>query len=348
MEPGTGSRRRRILARAALLLGLLLLVAAPILRFWVTPLLAQSPRLPGGGGFVTATSTGTLTALFDLEDPAGTPAVVTPIPITRTVTTRGDAAATQAAEAQGSNVAVTDSVDRVVTDDGRLVAETQFRLAADRHTQALLDCCGVQVSGTTVPMAGAGSPLRLPWFTPQATYPYFDPTLLTAVDLAPIGTDRVGDADALKFQQATAPTAVGTVQVPGRLVGSERPFVTLTRAHAVTRTLWVEPTTGIILRSAERIRDTLRDDAGRDVVTLATMTLASTPAAEAAAVATARAQAQPVLWAHAYGPALCVAASVLLLLLGIVLVVREVRAARVEQDFPDEWATFDDLKEAFD
>ena len=38
----------RWLTRLALVLGLLLIVAAPVMRFWVTPVLAQSPEVPGG------------------------------------------------------------------------------------------------------------------------------------------------------------------------------------------------------------------------------------------------------------------------------------------------------------
>jgi hypothetical protein len=336
-----------VLARIALLLGVLALVTAPVLRFWVAPALAQSPAVPGGGGFVTFTEAGTLTALFDLEGDEATTTLPAPVPITRTITTRGDAGATAAATTQGLNVAVTDTVDRIVTEDGRLIAETQFRLAADRHTQALAECCGVGVSGSPVAMAGAGSPLRLPWNVPPATYPYFDPVLLAPVQMAAVGSEAVAGQEALKFQQTSAPTPIGTVPVPGRLVSSEQPTVDLTRARTVTRTLWVDPTTGIILRTAERVRETLRDATGRDVVTLVTYALASTPEQEAVQAQRARTQGVPVRWASVHGPMIAVAASMLLLLLGTVLVVREVRAARVEEDFPDELATFEDLRETF-
>ncbi len=342
-----GHRGGRILARAALLLGVLALVTAPVLRFWVTPALAQSPAVPGGGGEVVFTQVGSLAALFDLEDGplSGEPAA--PVTITRTVASRGDAAATEAAAASGLNVAVTDTVDRIVTEDGRLIAESVYRLAADRHTQALVDCCGAGVAGAQVAMAGAGSPLRMPWFTEPITYPYFDPVLLAPVPMVAIGSERVADREALKFQQATPPTPIGEVPVPGRLVGSELPTVELTRAHAVTRTLWVDPTTGIILRTAERVRETLRDVGGRDVVTLVTLNLATTPEQEAIQAQLAREQGQPVRWASEYGPTIALATSVLLLLLGTALLVREIRASRAEEDFPDVLATFDDLRESF-
>ena len=69
-------------------------------------------------------------------------------------------------------------------------------------------------------MAGSGSPLRLPWFTPEESYPYFDLTLLAPADMSFIGPEEVGGMSALKFQQAASPTPIGTVQAPGVLVGS--------------------------------------------------------------------------------------------------------------------------------
>lgn len=347
MSPARRGRTGRVLTRVALVLGLLLVVAAPILRYWVAPALAQSPMVPGGNGFATYTSTGTITELFDLEAAQEGP-LPQAIPVVRTITTRGVPAASQEAQSEGYNVSVADSVDRIVTDDGRIVADLAFRLAADRHSQALVDCCGARVGGVEVVMAGAGNPLRLPWFTPERTYPYFDTSLLAPVEMTFIGTERIGDVEAMKFQQTTPPTPVGTVPVPGQLVSSEQDTVSLVRTHAVNRTLWVDGTTGIVLRSAERVRETLREESGPDVVTLLSMGVASTPEQEAAALAQARTEAQPVLWAYVYGPALCLGIGSILLVAGLVGVALGARARRVDQDFPDDWATFDDLKEAFD
>ncbi len=348
MSRWSTGRAGRWLLRLAVALGLLLVVAAPVLRFWVTPLLAQSPPPQGQPATSTTTTTGTITSLFNLETGTASPALQ-PIPVTTTVSTTVDPVASAAAGAEGANVTVSDTTTRTATDDGRLIAELTYRLAADRHTQALVDCCGAQVGGVTPSaMAGAGSPLRLPWFVPQAPYPYFDVTLLAPVSMPYIGRDRVGDLDAMKFQQALPATAVGTVPVPGALVGSEQQTVVLTRTHSVTRTLWVDPTTGIVLRTADRVRDSLRDAAGKDVVTLLSMSTASPTTEVDARVAAAREEAAPVLWAHSYGPALCLGLGLTLLALALVAGALRTRSRRIEQDFPDEWATFDDLKEIVD
>ncbi len=340
-------RGLRWLSRLALALGLLLLVAAPLLRFWVTPVLAQSPLVPGADAPLTHVSGGTITTLFDLEQ-SGEQADAEPIPVTRTETTRGDAASAEQAGQAGANAAVTDSTDRTVTVDGRLISELNYRLAADRRTQALVACCDARVGDIPVTAAGAGSPLRLPWFVPDAVYPYFDLTLLRPTQLDPIGREEIAGIQAAKFQQVIPPTPIGPVAAPGRLLGSEAATVPLVRTHSVNRTLWVDPTTGIILRKVERVREALRDANGRDVLTLLAMTTASTPEQVDALAAKAREEARPVLWAHSYGPALALGVGALLLALGVLGVVLRTRAARLDEDFPDVPATFEDLKEAFD
>ncbi|MGB7979377.1 MAG: porin PorA family protein [Candidatus Nanopelagicales bacterium] len=340
-------RGLRWLSRLAVCLGVLLLVAAPVLRFWITPVLAQSALVPGPDSPLTHMSSGTISTLFDVEGGAAQ-AEPDPIPVTRTQTSTGDAAGAEQAAAAGANAAVTDSTDRTVTADGRLISELRFRLAADRRTQALVSCCGARVGAIPVTAVGAGSPLRLPWFVPDAVYPYFDLTLLVATQLDPIGTEEVSGIQAAKFQQVLAPTPIGPVAAPGELVGSDAATVTLVRTHSVNRTLWVDPTTGIILRKVERVREALRDANGDDVLTLLAMTTASTPEQVDALAAHARQEARPVLWAHSYGPALGIGLGVLLLGLGLLGVALRTRALRIDQDFPDVPATFEDLKEAFD
>ena len=91
-----------------------------------------------------------------------------------------------------------------------------------------------------------------------------------------------------------------------------------------------------------------RDDAGKDVVVLLAMTLGTTPESEATQRALADEQGRPVLWAHSYGPLICWTLGGLLLLLGTVLTVMRARERRAQEDFPDELATFDDLRDTSD
>jgi hypothetical protein len=323
-------------------LGALCLVAALVLRVAVTPHVAQMPVLPGPDGFSTHVSIGTVTALMDLD----TGVEREPIRVTRTETTQGDGAAAAAAGAAGLNVGVFSTLSRVVGGDGRLIREDNYRLAPDRRSAALVDCCGAFVGGVVTPMAGAGYPLRMAPLVPPANYPYFDVNLLRAATMEYLGTDLAGGMRAYKFQQSTPPTKVGRLKVPGRLVGSKEKSTTADRMYTVTRTLWVDPVSGVILRKAERTRETLRNAAGKDVLTLYAATLDSSAEQTAASAAQAKADGSPILWAHTTGPAVLVGFGTLLLLFAGLGYSRARRADRMQVEFPDEWADFDDIRAA--
>lgn len=331
----------RGLPRVLAVLGLLCLLVAPVLRLVVAPYLAQWPVEPGREGFLNHVSTGSVTGLLDLTGEIQRD----PVPVTRSETTKGDAQASAQAAAQGLNVGLYHTISRVIGADQKVIREDNYQLAADRRTAALVDCCGAFVGGVVVPMAGAGYPLRFPALTRAAPYPYFDVNLLAAAQMDYLGREEAGGMAAMKFQQSTPPTPVGKLLVPGRLVGSAAAEVAAQRTYSATRTLWVDPVTGIILRKSERIRETLRDEAGKDAVVLYSAALVSTAEQTAAEVRQARAQGRPIRWAHTTGPVLLVLLGVGLLLAAAVITLTRRRDDRARADFPDDWASFDDLRE---
>jgi hypothetical protein len=335
-----GGQHRR--AGLVLAVGLVAAGLACVLRFWLTPALAKSAAVPA---VVSVQSSGSITTLLDFEPgQEGRPATPEPIPVTHSSITTADPIATEQARSQGADVSVTTTLDQIVTADGRLIAQTTMTLAARRDTQELADCCGTEISGAAVPVAGLGSPLRFPWFADEAPRSILDPNLLAPAELTFVGRDRVDGLQALKFQQATQATPLGTVPVPGALVGSEQPSVRLTRMRSANRTLWVDGTTGIILRSSERVRETLRDDEGGDVLTLLAMNLATTPEQDAAQASRARAEGRSVRLAHTNAPALLLAVGLGFVAWGATGLLVVARATRVSWHFPDEAATFDDLR----
>lgn len=319
--------------------GCLAIVAAVVLRLAIAPHVAQSPLLPGPAGFVNHVSIGTVTALLDLE----TGVAREPIRVTRTETTRGDAAAAAQAAQLGFNVSVLDTISRVVGPDQKVIREDSYRMAPDRRSGALADCCGVYVGGVTVPMGGAGYPLRLPPLPQASTYPYFDVNLLAAVPMKYLGEDQAGGLPAMKFQQATPPTKAGRLVVPGRLVGAGDRPTTADRYYSATRTLWVDPVSGIVLRKSERTRETVRDASGRDVVTLYSAVLDSSAEQTAQSAAQARAAAAPIRWTRTLGPALLLTLGLGLLLAAWAGLMHARRMDQVLQDFPDRLASFDDI-----
>ena len=81
---------------------------------------------------------------------------------------------------------------------------------------------------------------------------------------------------------------------------------------------------------------------------LLVMSLTTTPQQEALQVAAAHDEGRPVLWAHAYGPAICLVIGTVLLAAAAIGGLLGLRSRRAQRDFPDEWASFDDLRETLE
>ena len=66
---------------------------------------------------------------------------------------------------------------------------------------------------------------------------------------------------------------VDELEVPGDLVGSDAKSVKAPEFYSNTRTVWVEPVTGVIVKGQEKQHLVLRDAAGADKVTLIDVTV---------------------------------------------------------------------------
>ena len=66
---------------------------------------------------------------------------------------------------------------------------------------------------------------------------------------------------------------IGEVEVPGDLVASDAASVKAPRFYDNTRTVWVEPLSGVIVKGQEKQHQVLKDAAGNEAVTLIEVTL---------------------------------------------------------------------------
>ena len=263
---------RRVAGYVLVGVGVFLLTLAPMLRFYVSPRLAQ---LAPDERVTTAARASDATIL----PPGGRAPVTTDLLATREI--RGDRS--QA----GSAVVVWDVSLRFTDGRGTPVGSRTERVALDRTTSSAVRCCGDSVDGQ--PAAHAGLAYRFPFGTRQQTYPLYDPTVGRAVAARFAGTATVHGVPVYRFEQRIAATRVGTVD----LRGAAEPAgdtVRLDRFHAAERTLWVEPRTGIVVKTREHLRTTGRPADGRDVVTLLDATFTSTPASVRAQADVAAAQ----------------------------------------------------------
>lgn len=139
---------------------------------------------------------------------------------------------------------------------------THDRVAFDRHTGEAIDCCdtylastadletGEEVRDTDTPITGQY--FKLPFKAEKTTYQFWDGTLKDSTDLVYRGTEEIDGLTVYKYEQVIEATDVGDINAPASLFGiDEEGDVTLDRIYANTRTLWIEPETGVIIRGQE-------------------------------------------------------------------------------------------------
>lgn len=261
---------KRVLGIILAGLGGFLVALALLLKAYVVPNLAVAPLSPGEDtdGVTISLNEGMATKLFD-------PATLTErtnVPLVSTRFTRGDVQAAETAEAKDQNLAIYDSFSRLVDPAGTVVSADTLRVAFDRVTSELKNCCGANYDGDEVVFEGI-NPLKFPMFTQAVDYDYFDTSLGKAWPAVYQGQEELFGATVYKFLMTIPPTMTSEMEVPGDLVGSEDASYKAGRYYANNRTLYVEPTTGSIVKGVEEQKQTLRGPAGEDKVTIIEATI---------------------------------------------------------------------------
>ena len=248
------ARPAGVVAYVVVFVGFLLLFFALFERFYAYPRLAKAPE--DQFSTLAADGTGTYFSRGTLKEISGAQ-----FRSTRVV--RGDE------QASDANTAVWDTFV-TVTDfaDGTPISATRERVAFDRTTSEPVHCCGEEPQHQ-------GVVLKFPFGVQQRTYQFWDATLKRAFPLEYQGQEDVLGVHTYRFQQVIPPTKASETTVPGGLVGQpESPNVSVDIVYGNTRTVWVEPTSGIVVRGQESVRQTLRNLNGQDVITLLDGTLA--------------------------------------------------------------------------
>jgi hypothetical protein len=278
---------------------------------------AKAPLSPGQdtGGVTQTDQSGVAAKLFD-------PATLTErtdVPLTVTRYTRGDVPASQTEEAKAGDLAVYDTFQRVEDNAGTVVLADTSRFAFNRVTSELSNCCGANIDGENVDMSGI-VPLKFPMFTKAQNYPYFDTSLNRGVDAVYQGEETIDGLPVYKFIVTVEPTQTGTIEVPGDLVGSPLPNFVAPRYYSNTLTLWVEPSTGAIVKGESDQLQTLRGPDNTDKVVILDAVIGTTPEEAAAGVEYAKSQAALLALLNNTAPLVAVVLGLILLILGIVLV----------------------------
>lgn len=256
-------RLRRSAAPVLVGLGVFLIVAAGLVRFYAYPTLAKVPANYEGKTFLEANDARILnfgtqeTEVHDLEI---------------TSATRQDVSAeTGDGEVVWVNVVTAD----VVGWDEPFQQSTE-RAAFDEVTGEGVECeaCDTWievVDGEDVerePVTFEGQVYKFPFNTQKKSYEIWDGTLREPVTATYEGTEEIQGLTVYKFVQEILPTVTETREVPGGMFGSDEAAVEADMSYAMTRTFYVEPVTGSpVQRVEERTQQLMYDGAAVDVFT---------------------------------------------------------------------------------
>jgi hypothetical protein len=301
---------RRVVGLTLTGLGAFFFVLALLLRFYVPGQVIKFPL----NEYVVSTLVGGNMTYFsqkDLTDLGG-------VSMRATTTVKGDKAA------GSSSTAVWDEFTALEDVSNNLpVSYSSQRLAFDRRTGVLVNCCGDRIgSSTKVHLSGQG--YVWPFGTQKRTYQVFDTTLLKPEPFRYEGSATLDGISAYKFVEQVSNQQFGTQTLPGSLVGiNDQASVTLPEYLTATNTFLVDPVTGATLSATENQSVSLRDSTGATRLVVLQGTLASTPQAVQSAVDTSNSYHLKIEFVQTIGPLVGLLVGIVLLAFGITLLLNE-------------------------
>ena len=242
----------RLSGRILLMFGVLLLVVAVGVRFVVAPLSVKAPlQIPTKYQTLIASGTG-----FELLDATtGQPKTVT-VRVTRHI--QGDVAAGDDKVAvYEESLCLSDNTDGsnpgcLPATDPRLITNSTDRVAFDRKTGYAVNDpkYNANVDGDES-IKHEGLSYKFPIDTKKKSYLFFDTVVGKAFPMNYVDTEKLEGLTVYKFVQKIVNQPVYTNHV-------------LPSTYTNTRTVWIEPTTGVIVKGSEDLTQTLTGRANLD------------------------------------------------------------------------------------
>jgi hypothetical protein len=312
---------RRVAGIALAGLGAFLIVAALMCRFYLP---GHVIKFPLNEYSVTRLS-GTNVSYFSPQ----TGAEVNGATVRAVSTTQGDVRSGSSSTAVWNNVT---GVFDVSNSPQVPISYSTQRLAFDRRTGVLLNCCGAEVGTTRPHFSGQG--YVWPIGTQQKTYQVFNTSTMQPEPANSAGTATVDGLSVDIFVQPVNNKQIGTITVPGSLVGiSDQATVTLPEYLTATNTYYVDPGTGAPVKVVQAHNDTLQNPStGGTALVLFNGTLTTTPQSIADAVNTAKSDDALISAVQTIGPLVGGLVGILLLVLGILLIGPDYEEYEYEED----------------
>lgn len=252
-------------------------------------------------------------------DPA-TVATRTGLNVTATSTLRGDA------HPGLGGVAVFDSFLAVQAADGTPIEFMQSRMALDRHSGMLVNCCGTNVAGNyRVLQSGLG--FKFPFFADKTTYEMFNSDVARPVPVYYAGEQTIDGMQVYRYVEELPPSQVGLMKVPQSIMGlPQRPVeITVRKMETTTETFWVDPVIGAPVKIEENTHQWLLTRDGTHRLPVFDADFRQSPQDVAASVQQYRNQTSQLYLLRNVLPPVSVIGGTALAALGILVALRGVR-----------------------
>ncbi|HJQ04927.1 MAG TPA: DUF3068 domain-containing protein [Nocardioides sp.] len=237
---------RRTIGTALVGLGVFLVVAAGLIRFYAYPTLATVPSSYDEMTYLESKGA----QVFNTD-----PSVLAP------QTTDLSIAAHTVADNSGSSsipqhVSVWNNNTTVTRADGTIFQQSQERIPFDSVTGAGVACgsCGSWIQSTKGQedaVVFTGQTYKFPFNTQKHDYQNWDDTLLAATTAKYVGETSIKGMKVYKFVQTIDPRVISHQEVPGSVFGSKAPSVNAAMVYGMERTLYIEPATGTPVQRVE-------------------------------------------------------------------------------------------------
>lgn len=242
---------KRVVGLILLALGVMMLVLAPMLKWYVLPNAAKTPL----DQYTEATADVNFKQLLD---PAKVAAgdkdpYFRDVEATQYIYVRGDVAAAEQPDAKEQDLTIFDYFMRVNrNDNGDLVTASSARYPFNRVNSELADCCGASVNDEPVNMVGSIAPVKWPFYMEQKDYEIFNSTLLGPQTFKFEREEEMFGVPTWVFYSEVPPTEVASLEVPAAsLPGAKKNAegnAELAEMYSSKSTYWMEPVTGQIVK----------------------------------------------------------------------------------------------------
>jgi hypothetical protein len=244
---------RRTVAVVLIAFGVFFLAAAPMMRTWMSSSLMKTPL----DYYSETVNVAEGATYFNIEDVE----LVEDATLEAHATIRADVASST------DEIVVWDQftwLKDAETDFG--ISSTSRRAGHDRVTGEAVDCCDSMVNEESVLQSGQA--WKFPFFTEQRDYDFYETTVQEVVPMEFQGVEAVEGVEAYRFVQTVEPTVIDERTLPRSVAGLEGDGdVTGDEVFSITRTYWIEPTTGSPLKVSEDQNRVVVVD-GEEVLTL--------------------------------------------------------------------------------